>query len=196
MVTHKRVHFRQKKELCGAPQSFCTLGNCLCHLCHWPALFAHQQISYHMQAKHFVSYICQSHFFRINTTSFVFIWRIIYTHFHETGLSNQSVDMHHPVVKDRWFIWVGCFNSYYVYCDAFMINKMLFMLHLLFAHMNFILFMNVRVIIRPLFVGHVLFLDLKKCVRPGFLNRISKFGFCSIHYVRFFVLITCAGLFS
>ncbi len=23
-----------KKNLCGAPQSFCTLGNCLCRLCH------------------------------------------------------------------------------------------------------------------------------------------------------------------
>ncbi len=36
MVTSEKK--KKKKLLCGTPQSFCALGNCLCRLCHGPAL--------------------------------------------------------------------------------------------------------------------------------------------------------------
>ncbi len=48
------------------------------------------------------------------------------------------------------------------------------MLLLLFLDMKTVQYSRlnlIRVTIRPLFPGHVLFLDLQKCVRPGFLNR-------------------------
>ncbi len=35
---------------------------------------------------HRVAHTRQSQFFRINTTNFIFIWRTIYTHFHEIVL--------------------------------------------------------------------------------------------------------------
>ncbi len=43
--------------------------------------------------------------------------------------------------------------------------------------LGFLAFANTRVTIRPLFPGHVLFLDLQKCIRPGFLNRPKCPGF-------------------
>ncbi len=62
---------------------------------------------------------------------------------------------------------------------------LLFMLHLLFAHLNFILYMCARVTIRPVFSRTCPLFGPKKCVRLGFLNRPKwRFGFCSIHCVR------------
>ncbi len=58
--------------------------------CIWCTVFADILYDTHLphnpNPTHCVAYTRQSPFLRINTTSFCFIWRTIYPHFHEIGL--------------------------------------------------------------------------------------------------------------